>query len=131
MAAREHAQGGVIARVRQHHPAVGHHRFGDHGRHFTACERDLQRLEVVELDRDGREGGVEGGTDGPLARHGPATAQAHHRLLDDAVIAAVEHQYFGPSGERTRPTQRRTVGVAGGLRQLPMRQTEARRERRP
>jgi ParB family chromosome partitioning protein len=33
------------ARLRQHHAAVGHHRLGDHGRHFTARERDLQRIE--------------------------------------------------------------------------------------
>ena len=82
--------------------------------------------EIVELDDLAR---LRAGRGTRPARPGRLTGlpvdQPHERLVDRAVIAAVEHQDLRPPGHGARHAQREAVGVGGGGRDLPERQAEA------
>ena len=48
-----------------------------------------------------------------------------HRLVDRAVIAAVEHQHLRPPGDGARHAQGKAVGIGGGGGDLPAEGAEA------
>ena len=100
--ARQLAQGLMIAGIRQHHAAVGHHRFGQNRRHIALCQRRLQRRKVVEFNHDRGLCKVNHLPDqpGPLDR--AAIEIARHRVIDRTVIAARKEQYPGPCRQRPR-----------------------------
>ena len=54
-----------------------------------------------------------------------AVVQPHHRLVDRAVIAAVEDEDLRPAGDGAGDAQREAVGVGRGGGDLPVRQAEA------
>ncbi len=129
MAAGRGAQVRVEAGLRQHQSGVGQRRLGQHDGDVAARERGVEAIRIIEADDDGMRGAVEGRAElaGPRPA-GTVGSEAHQRLVDGAVVAAVEHQNLPAAGHGARDAQKEAVGVRGRGRELPVRQPEALRE---
>ena len=118
------AQAVVVAGIGEHHAGVGQHRFGDDAGDVAVGERGFERREVVELDDLRALGQVAelAGEAGPVG--GAAADDAHHRLVDRAVVAAVEDEDLRPAGDGAGDAQREAVGVGRRRGYLPEGQAE-------
>src|SRR5205085_7965418 len=106
-------------------------RLGDDAGHVFVLERRFQRGDIVELDDLRRLGQV-----AEFARQSrpvdcDTIDQPYHRLVDRAVITAVEDQDFFAAGDGASNAQREAVGVGGGGGDLPEWQAEALLQQRP
>ena len=105
---------------------VGERRLGEHTGDVAGSQRGLERVEVVELHHLGRLGEGDGGADGARPSADLAgVVEGGERLVDGAVVAPVEDEDLRPTGEVPGETEHETVGVGGGHRQLPCRESEA------
>ena len=118
------------ARIGQHHAGIGQHGLGDDAGDIPVLQRCLERWQVVEFDDLGgrRQVAEFPGQPWPVGR--PAGHDAHHRLVDRAMVAAVEHQDLLASGDGAGDAQREAVGVGGGRGDLPEGQAETLLEQR-
>ena len=118
------AQRLVKARIGQDHAGIGHHRLGQDRSNLAGFQGGLDGGDVVEFHRRGDQRQV-----GHLAQQ----AGAVHRfpvlkrdkdIVHRAMIAAVEHQNLGATGDGTGHAQRKAVRIGGGGGNLPAERAE-------
>jgi len=79
-------------RLRRDHAEIRHEGLGEHAGDIARGQGLVERRDVVELDDPRDLPVIHGIRVDAVAQHGLAAAQRHMRLLDRAVIAAVEDQ---------------------------------------
>ncbi len=87
---------------------------GQDRRDVTACQRRLDAGKIIEFTRNRQRRKVRDLPDKPGARARRAFVQLHYRVVDGAVIAAVEDQNPGAARHRAGHAQRKPVGVRRG-----------------
>ena len=94
------AQRVVVAGLGQDDADVRQRRLGEDAGDVAVGELALERLDVVELDDPGRlVAGSTGGPTLPCARRRTVRLERGERLVDGAVVAAVEDEDLRPAGE--------------------------------
>ena len=92
---------------------------------FEGAVGRLDPGEVVEFGDGGGLGQVLHLTDQPGAVGGFAVLQFHHRVIQRAMVATMEDQNLGPSGDGAGNAQGEAVGIGGGGGDLPAEITKA------
>ena len=115
----------VKPHVGEYDPDVGHRRLGKHAGNVVRGQRLFERGEVIELDYSRGDRGVHRRAD--IAGPGDRTTVTQHRkaLVDCTVIAPVEDQHVAPAGDVACESDRESVGIGSGERELPDGEPEA------
>ena len=130
--ARQLAQPLVEARLGQDDADVRQRRLGEHAGDVAGRERGFERVEIVELDDLRRQRRVDRRADVAGADADRAVLpQRRERLVDGAVVAAVEDEDLRPARDRAADPDREAVRVGRAERELPEREPEAARELLP
>ena len=110
-------------RQRRHQAAVGQRGLGQHRRDVAAGQRRLDRRSIVERHDDGADRQIlHLAEQAGAGERAPVVGAVDQRVVDGAVIAALEDQQLRPPGDRARPAQHEAVGVGRAQRDLPARQ---------
>jgi len=82
----------VKAGLRVHDPDVRQRRLGEHECDVAVCELALERVHVVELDNPCGDRRIDRWAEVAAPRpHNPVCPECREGLVDDAVVAPVEH----------------------------------------
>ena len=111
IAARQGAQPVVEPGIGQDHARVGHDGFGQDGGNLAGGEGRLNSGEVVEFHASGQLAKVGDLTHQALPIGGLAVGEFHHRIVNRAVVAAVEHKDLGPPGDGAGDADGKAVGI--------------------
>src|SRR5947209_255556 len=104
---------------------IGHGGLGQDASDIASFERLLERLNVIELDNLRGARRIYRRADIAGAGLGYAILQSDERFVDGAVIAPVEDQDLGTSGNLTSEPNGKPICVRGTECELPVRQAEA------